>query len=72
MHFNNDNSDNKGSDGGLDAGRIAWLTTRRILIRLCCFSFFISGGAQASVSEPFLIGVYSLDFYIYCLGLSEV
>ena len=26
--------------GGLDAGRIAWLTTRRILISLCCFSFF--------------------------------
>ena len=25
--------------GGLDAGRIAWLTTRRILISLCCFFF---------------------------------
>ena len=47
----NNNSDNGGSNGGLlverlalvgrlDAGRIAWLTTRRILICLCCFSFF--------------------------------
>jgi hypothetical protein len=43
---------------GLDTGRIAWLTTRRILISLCYFSFFlVSGGALASVSthsEPFL------------------
>jgi hypothetical protein len=28
------------ASGGLGAGRIAWLTTRRILISLCCFSFF--------------------------------
>jgi len=27
------------ASGGLGAGRIAWLTTRRILISLCCFSF---------------------------------
>ena len=32
----------------LGAGRIARLTTRQILFRLCCFSFF--GGALASVS----------------------
>jgi len=25
---------------GLDAGRNAWLTTRRILFSLCCFSVF--------------------------------
>jgi len=48
----NINSDNGGSDGevtGRAAGfrrarrrldRIAWLTTGRILINLCCFSFF--------------------------------
>ena len=37
--------------GGLGAGRIAWLTTRRILISLCCFSFFsFFGEALASVS----------------------
>jgi len=36
--------------GGLGAGRIAWLTTRRILINLCCFSFSSSGGTLASVS----------------------
>ena len=50
VHLNN-NSDNGGSDGGvlierlasgrLGAGRIAWLTTRRILISLCCFSFCV-------------------------------
>ena len=45
--------------GGLGAGRIAWLTTRRILISLCSLSFVFSffGGALASVSnsrEPFL------------------
>ena len=28
------------ASGGLGAGQIAWLTTRRILISLCCFSFF--------------------------------
>ena len=29
------------ASGGLGAGWIAWLTTRRILnISLCCFSFF--------------------------------
>jgi len=49
IHLNN-NSDKGGSDGvllverlasgGLGAGRIAWLTTRQILISLCCFSFF--------------------------------
>jgi hypothetical protein len=42
---------------GLGAGQIAWLTTRRILISLCCFSFSFFGGALASVStswEPFL------------------
>ena len=39
------------ASGGLGAGRNAWLTTRRILISLCCFSFFlVSGGALASVS----------------------
>ena len=32
------------ASGGLDAGRIAWLTTRRILINLCCFSFRFSVG----------------------------
>ena len=49
IHLKN-NSNNGGFDGevlverlasgGLDAGRIAWLTTRRILISLCSFSFF--------------------------------
>ena len=38
------------ASGGLGAGRIAWLTTRRILISLCCFSFSFFGGALASVS----------------------
>jgi hypothetical protein len=38
------------ASGGLGAGRIAWLTTRRILISLCCFSFLSFGGALASVS----------------------
>ena len=38
------------ASGGLGAGRIAWLTTRRILISPCCFSFSIFGGALASVS----------------------
>jgi len=39
------------ASGGLGAGRIAWLTTRRILISLCCFSFSsYFGGALASVS----------------------
>jgi hypothetical protein len=38
------------ASGGLGAGRIAWLTTRWILISLCCFSFSFSGGALASVS----------------------
>jgi hypothetical protein len=28
------------ASGGLAAGWNAWLTTRRILIGLCCFSFF--------------------------------
>jgi hypothetical protein len=28
------------ASGGLGAGRIAWLTTRRILISLCCFFVF--------------------------------
>ena len=36
--------------GGLGAGQIAWLTTRRILISLYCFSFLFFGGALASVS----------------------
>ena len=31
--------------GGLGIGWIAWLTTRRILISLCCFSFSFFGGA---------------------------
>ena len=60
IHLNN-NSD-KGGDhgvllverlasGGLAAGRDAWLTTRRILSSLCCFSFFlVFGGALASVA----------------------
>ena len=49
IHLNN-NSDNGGYDGGLlverlasgglAAGRIAWLTARRILISLCSSSFF--------------------------------
>jgi len=38
------------ASGGLGAGRIAWLTTRQVLIRLSCFSFLIFGGALASVS----------------------
>jgi hypothetical protein len=38
------------ASGGLGAGRIAWLTTRRILISLFCFSFSFFGGALASVS----------------------
>jgi len=36
------------ASGGLGADRNAWLTTRRILISLCCF--LVSGGALASVS----------------------
>ena len=33
------------ASGGLGAGRIAWLTTRRILISsLCCFSYSMFGG----------------------------
>ena len=39
------------ASGGLGAGRIAWLTTRQILISLYCFSFLILGGALASVGE---------------------
>jgi hypothetical protein len=38
------------ASGGLGAGQIAWLTTRRILISLCCFSSSYFGGALASVS----------------------
>jgi hypothetical protein len=38
------------ASGGLGAGRIAWLTTCRILISLCCFSFTPFGGALASAS----------------------
>jgi hypothetical protein len=38
------------ASGGLGAGRIAWLTTCRILISLCCSSFSSFGGAVASVS----------------------
>ena len=38
------------ASGGLGAGRIAWLTTCRILICLCCFSFSFFGGALASVA----------------------
>jgi len=38
------------ASGGLGAGRIAWLTTRRILISLHCSSFSSFGGALASVS----------------------
>jgi hypothetical protein len=39
------------ASGGLGAGRNAWLTTRRILICLYCFSFFlVFGGALASAS----------------------
>ena len=38
------------ASGGLGAGRIAWLATRRIHINLCCFSFSFLGGALASVS----------------------
>ena len=44
------------ASGGLGAGRIAWLTTRRILISLCCFYFPIFGGALVSVGtswKPF-------------------
>ena len=37
------------ASGGLGAGRIAWLTTHRILISLCRFSFSFFGGALASV-----------------------
>jgi len=37
------------ASGGLNAGRIAWLTTRRILISLCCLSFSSFGGDLASV-----------------------
>ena len=36
------------ASGGLGAGQIAWQTTCRILISLCCF--LVSGGALASVS----------------------
>ena len=38
------------ASGGLGAGRIAWLTTRRILISLCCFSILSFNGALASAS----------------------
>jgi len=39
------------ASGGLGTDRIAWLTTRRILIiSLCCFSFSFFGGVLASVS----------------------
>jgi hypothetical protein len=38
------------ASGGLGAGRIAWLTTRWILITLCSFSFSALGGALASAS----------------------
>ena len=38
------------ASGGLGGDRIAWLTTRRILISLCCISFSFFGGALASVS----------------------
>ena len=44
------------ASGGLGAGRTAWLTTRRILISLCCFYFPIFGGALVSVGtswKPF-------------------
>ena len=34
--------------GGLGAGWIAWLTTRRVLTSLCCFSFSFSDGALAN------------------------
>jgi hypothetical protein len=41
------------ASGGLGAGRHAWLTTRRILISLCCFSFcFLLG------SLLFLVGLW--------------
>jgi len=33
------------ASGGLGAGRISWLTTRRILISLLFLFFLISGGA---------------------------
>jgi hypothetical protein len=49
------------ASGGLDAGRIAWLTTRRILVSLCCFSFSIFSGALTSVrnsGEPFFIACW--------------
>ena len=39
------------ASGGLGAGRIAWLTTRQILISLCCLSSLMFGGALASVSN---------------------
>ena len=45
------------ASGGLGAGRIAWLTTRRILTSLCFFLYLSFGGALASAStscEPFL------------------
>jgi hypothetical protein len=43
------------ASGGLGAGRIAWLTTRRILISLCRFSFSFFGGALVSTCRgPFL------------------
>ena len=54
------------ASGGLGAGRIAWLTIRRILIRLCCFSFLIFGGALASVSQCTVF--LSIDFYFYFCG----
>jgi len=38
------------ASGGLGAGRIAWLTTRWILISLCCLCFSFFGGALASMS----------------------
>ena len=38
------------ASGGLGSDQIAWLTTRRILNSLCCFSFSSFGGALAGVS----------------------
>jgi len=46
------------ASGGLGAGRIAWLTTRRILISLCCFSFF-----------SFLVGLWLVQALVESLSL---
>ena len=61
IQINNDNSDSRGSDGegvlverlasgGLDAGQIAWLTTRQILISICFYFVFRWSLASLSTS----------------------